>query len=272
MKRPLLLLTLTAASLLSPFLSSGQLLLLLSDDFESYAPYQVCSGYTTDIQVYPTHGTNSSKGLRAFMNSFDSKDSLATGWLKPLNLPDNRLEFDFRIMEASALYPFIPATLNAGDQFSVSYTTDGQNYLIAGSWNASNFTPVTAFTHANLTIPSCDSARFLFRISRVNNPVDYFVDIDNLLIGNFSAGISPYPLSDLFWAGPNPFNNVLMIRTTRTDGFAYSFFDIEGRLLRSGRTDAAEEVLNTFEMPKGCYLLRVKSGEQEKVFNLVKSR
>lgn len=272
MKKAFLPLLISALTLLSPLFASGQLLLLLSDDFESYAPYQVCNAYSTDIQVYPTHGTNSSQGLRAFMNSFDSKDSLLTGWIKPLNLPDNRFEFDFRIMEASALYPFIPATLNAGDRFSVLYTTDNQNYVTAGTWSATNFTPVAIFTHANLIIPSCDSARFMFLVTRTNNPVDYFVDIDNLLIGNFSAGISPYPLSDFFAAVPNPFTDVLMIRTTQPEEFSYSLFDLEGRLLRNGNTVAAEMRLNTGDLPEGNYLLRVRSGEKEKVFSLVKSR
>ena len=113
-------------------------------------------------------------------------------------------------MCSSDLYPFIPAALIAGDRFSVLYTTDDQNYVTAGSWDAANFTPVTTFTHVNLTIPSCDSARFLLRVTRTNNPDDYFVDIDNLLIGNFSAGISTLPLSDVFVAGPNPFKDVLV--------------------------------------------------------------
>ncbi|MFM2135150.1 MAG: hypothetical protein RL021_550 [Bacteroidota bacterium] len=271
MKRAILLLT-SAITLFTPFFASGQLLLLLSDDFESYAPYQVCNAYTTDIQVYPTHGTNSSQGLRAFMNSFDSKDSLLTGWIKPLNLPDNRIEFDFRIMEASALYPFIPATLTAGDRFSVLYTTDNQNYVTAGHWNAANFTPVTNFTHANLTIPSCDSARFMLLVTRTNNPNDYFVDIDNLLIGNFSAGISPLPPPDVIAASPNPFKDVLVIRTTQAEGFAYSLFDLEGRLLRSGNTAASEGELYAADLPEGNYLLKVRSGDKEKVFSLVKSR
>jgi hypothetical protein len=253
-----------------PLLTFAQLVLLLSDDFESYAPYQVCNNYTTDIQVYPTHGTVSSQGLRAFMNSFDSKDSLITGWIAPLNTPAV-IEFDFRIMEASALYPFIPATLNAGDQFSLSYSTDGQQYNNLATWDASNFTTVTTFTQVSLPVPLCDSARFKFLVKRINNPTDYFVDIDNLLIYSGTNSISENDESNLLSAGPNPFNNELLIRANNHTS-EYELLDLGGRIIHSGTISTKNELLNTSDLPQGNYFLRIKENDESSIIRLVKTK
>ena len=257
--------------LVIPSSTHAQLVSLLSDDFESYAPYQVCNGYTTDIQVYPTHGTTSSQGLRAFMNSFDSKDSLVTAWINPLNQAGTTLEFDFRIMEASALYPFIPATLQPGDQFSISYSTDGQVYTDLAAWNNANFTTVTTFTRVSLSVPSCDSARFKFRVTKVNNPTDYFVDIDNLLIFYGTSGVSENNPKPTFAALPNPFQYQLTIKNYRGENCDYELMDLQGRKLIGGKSNEQEIVISTTELPAGSYLLHLKTDDVSNVYTIIKN-
>lgn len=249
----------------------GQIVTLLTDDFESYAPYQVCNGYATDIQVYPTHGTNSSQGLRAFMNSFDSKDSLVTGWISPLNQAGTTLEFDFRIMEASALYPFIPATLQPGDQFSISYSTDGQVYTDLSSWNNNNFTTVTAFTRVSISVPSCDSARFKFRVTKVNNPTDFFVDIDNLLLFYGTSGIGENNSRLNFTAAPNPFRDQLKVRNNQGAECDYALMDLQGRRIISGKSDNQDLTVPTADLPAGSYLLLLKTNEESVVYRVLKN-
>jgi hypothetical protein len=248
--------------------SSGQAVLV--DDFESYPGYQVCPAYTTDIQVYPTHGTNSTKGLRAFMNTFDSHDSLVTGWLQPL--PSATIFFDFRIMEASALYPFIPATLNAGDLFSLSFTTDGQQWTILRTWSAANFTPITAFTRETVQLPACDSARIKFTVSRTNNPVDYFVDIDNLDVSNNPTGIEESPKNELARVYPSTFTDQFMIHTESNRSCDFVLTDLQGNMVCEGVTTGNLTSVRTGVLSQGIYLLRLSDALHSDVFRLIKQR
>ncbi|MFM8431607.1 MAG: T9SS type A sorting domain-containing protein [Bacteroidota bacterium] len=252
----------------SLFEANAQIIPVITDDFETYPGYQVCPGYTTDIQVYPVHGTNSSKGLRAFMNSFDSKDSLLTSWLKPL--PFAIFGFDFRIMEASALYPFIPATINAGDHFTILFTTDGQQWITLEDINSTNFTPATAFTHLDIPVPACDSARFKFLVTRTNNPIDYFVDIDNFDLSNYLVGINQPDGLETARAYPTVFDDQFTLESSESTPYPYELSDLHGKQVKNGFSTGKFTHIETTELSTGNYQLRIFGKKSIRTFKLMK--
>lgn len=265
--------TLLLFTMLSFARTQAQITSLLFDDFESYASYQVCNGYTTDIQVYPIHGTNASKGLRAFMNSFDSKDSLVTGWVGPFDTAATAyFQFEFRVMEASALYPNMPGYWNSGDQFTLSYTTDNIHFTNLRTWNASNFNPTTLFTTVNLTLPTVDSARFKFLVTRTNNTTDYFVDIDNLNIGFAYVGLSAPPSNQTVGPFPSPFSDYLRVTDPSGKGFRYDVMDLLGNVKLSGKCDTGTVTIDTEELPAGSYLIRMNGPQIVKTYRVQKYR
>ena len=250
--------------------SMAQVVPVLTDDFESYTPYQVCPAYNTDIQVYPTHGTNGSQGLRSFMNTFDSKDSLLINWISPL--PSAYIDFDFRIMEASALYPNIAATLDAGDQFSLRYTPNNQGWIVLQNWKASNFTPTTSFTHVHLPITACDSAKFKFVITRTSNPTDYFVDIDNLDISNYQVGVASTIENTDLKISPSPFSDMLRIQAPVTKNYDFELIDLHGQVIEKGNITGGEVSILTATLPAGNYMVRVTGADRIKTFRVIKAK
>ncbi len=254
--------------LLTASLSQSQPVLV--DDFESYPPYQLCPNYSTDIQVYPTHGTNSSQGLRAFMNSFDSKDTLLINWIKPLQ--SAYVDFDFRMMEASALYPNIAATLDTGDQFSLRYTTDNQSWVVMQNWKVNNFVPTTAFTHVHLPMPPCDSAKFKFVVTRSTNPTDYFVDIDNLDISNSTTALPATPVTSDIRISPSPFNDYLRIQAPAARAYSYELIDLRGTVVESGDIQDGETLIRTQHLADGNYMVRINGTDRVKTFRVAKAR
>lgn len=250
--------------------SNAQVVPVITDDFESYSPFQVCPNYLTDIQVYPIHGTNNSQGLRSFMNSFDSKDSLVIDWVKPL--PSAYIAFDFRMMEASALYPNIPATLDNGDQFSLRYTSDNQTWITLQNWKANNFTPITAFTHIQLSVPPCDSAKFKFVITRTGNPNDYFVDIDNLDISNNYVGLGAAAPANELSVSPSPFNDFIRIQAPLARAYQFELIDMHGKLVASGELSGDETLVRTSDLPIGSYMVYITGADRVKTFRVIKAQ
>ena len=183
------------------------------DDFESYSAFQVPSAYPGNIQVRLVHGTNSSKGLGSFMNTFTTKDSATSPSIGPLTTSSG-LSFDWRIVGTIGSV-FVPANLAAGDLFTTSITTDGINYLEILRIDNSNYIPSSDFNHFTFDLApmATSNINVKFTISRLGNPEDFYVDIDNLSISDTSlnTSIGQSKFSD-FKIYPNPASSRLLFQ------------------------------------------------------------
>lgn len=152
------------------------------EDFESYNAFSVPPGFSGDINVYLVHGTNRSQALASNMNTFNTKDSIITPLYGPVD-GGAVLIYDWRFA-SGILYPTQTISLVPGDAFETYISDDGVNYQLIASVDQSNYVPDTTFSTNSAVLNSFagSNIRLKFVIRRGNNPEDFWVDIDNILI------------------------------------------------------------------------------------------
>ncbi|MBP6533308.1 MAG: hypothetical protein KA285_08480, partial [Bacteroidia bacterium] len=145
------------------------------DDYESYTPFNVPTGYTGDITVYLTHGTLGSNGLAGYLTSFSNKDSLIFPAIGPLPSA-SVLEFDWRLMDPF-LYPSTAATLAPGDSFNILLSTDSITWTSIFTINSSNFPGATTFENTLISLDTYAGQNILLKIkgTRANGSAEFFI-------------------------------------------------------------------------------------------------
>lgn len=236
-----------------------------NDDFENATAFQTPAGYSGDITVYLVHGTGSSKGPTAFMNSFNAKDSLETPLIGTLN-SNSGLSFDWRIV-SSTLYPSTTTSLVAGEEFSVLASANGGNYVSVFTVNSSNYTPTLDFAHVNIPLGSFAGSnitlKFLAKRSG-SNPDEYFVDFDNLSVSDTSgtSGISTFNSPKGIELYPNPARDRVVVSWPGNTGAQISMYNILGKsVLEKNYETGYSAELDIANLPQGVYYLKIQSGE-----------
>lgn len=159
------------------------------EDFESYPAFSVPTGFSGDINLYLIHGTNRSKALASNMSSFNTKDSIITPLYGPIDGGSNLL-YEWRMAtNLASVYPFEPITLVPGDAFETYISRDGVNFDLFAQVDYTNYIPDTVFLTNSVILSGYagENIRLKFVVRRGNNPSDYWVDIDNLLIFDQTA-------------------------------------------------------------------------------------
>lgn len=159
------------------------------EDFESYSAFSVPPGFSGDINIYLIHGVNRSQCLASNMNSFNSKDSIISPLYGPID-GGSALLYEWRMaVNIASVYPAGTINLVNGDVFETYISRDGVNYDLIAQVDNSNYIPDTTFQTNSLLLSNYggDNIRLKFVVKRGNNPNEFWVDIDNILIFDVTA-------------------------------------------------------------------------------------
>ena len=226
------------------------------EDFESYTAFQVPTDFTGDISVYLTHGTFRSKGLASNMNQFNTNDSIITPPYGPID-GGTVLLFDWRIVLGN-LYPNLTVNLVQGDEFEVLGSSDGVNYQSLTLVDVTNFVPDTNFTSASLSLNifAGDIITLKFRVQRGNNPDDYWVDVDNILMFDVTS-VAALTSKDISFF-PTIVSDRLNFQLSKPINGAVEIYSMTGKLVKTERIeDASNGSFDLSGLAAGSYIVKL---------------
>lgn len=207
---------LLTAILMGGLLSAQAQAPLLYEDFDATTVGSLPSGWTSSggFKVYGSpHGWSAPNACSVQMSSTNTQDTLTMPSIGPLTA-NTKLSITYRFVN-TALYPSTGTQLQAGDQVTI-------DAYIAGNWNNSvatidmntNPTPLTTwttYTYTNSLFALVAGQNVQLRLDAARANGDWFLDIDNIIIGDAVSGISvnalnppaiavsPNPCSGNFW-------------------------------------------------------------------------
>lgn len=236
-----------------------------SEDFEAMSSFTAPSGWINSIagfQVYPVHGTSSSKGLVKQLTSFNLVDSTTSPLIGLVGI-NAELKFDYRVCQTS-LYPASPITFGAGDKIEIKIvsgtnvttvlTIDQSNHLTSG-----NFATKTA----NLSAFAGQNINLRIKVTKANSTFDCFFDFDNISI-NASTGISENSneLKPVLFPNTITSNQPMNLNGIENGNYTISILNSNGSLIKSFNQDinSISTIINFDQQLKaGIYLLKLES-------------
>lgn len=239
------------------------------DDYESYTAFNVPPSYSGNVTVYLTHGTNSSKGLAAFLTSFSFSDSLIFPVIGPVS-GASVLEFDWRIVDPF-LYPSTQANFINGDKFEILGSTDGINYQAIFSITAANFINVLTFDHAVLGLSSFAGNNLYLKVrgTRVTGSGEFFIDIDNVRVD--IPGVVPSTDLSSLQIFPSPSNGLFNFTNSIPMNSVLEVYDMNGKKIKSktisNETSGSIDLTN---FSSGKYQLRIQTNAGVKISDVIK--
>jgi hypothetical protein len=239
------------------------------DDFESYTPFNVPTGYTGDITVYLTHGVSGSNGLAGYLTSFTNSDSIYFPWFGPL-VPQSYLAFDWRMMDPF-LYPSTSATLAPGDSFNIYISTDSVTWSQIFTINASNFSGSTSFVNETIPLDTLTGQNILIKVQgkRASGSAEFFIDIDNIVVDMFEK-IDEANALNSFSFFPSPADQFVNFSNSIPLTGTIEIVDISGRIALIKRiSNENSGMLDISSLSSGNYLLKVKATQGTKILPLI---
>ncbi len=120
---------------------------------------------------------------------------------------------------------------------------------------------VTGIYHGSLAVCSTEDGYWVAYFTVTDpDPVVFFVDRDDVTsIEEHSEGVDPISVT----AFPNPFREALSVQLNGNgaeESFHAMLFDHSGRVAREETSTGSTILFNTGNLPVGCYLLQVTSG------------
>jgi hypothetical protein len=235
------------------------------EDFEAMSPYTAPAGWITSIagfQVYPIHGTSSSKGLEKQLTNFNLNDS-TTSPLIGLVGTNAELKFDYRVCETS-LYPNFPITFTAGDKIEVKIVS-GTSVTTVLTIDQSNH--ITSVNFATKTVSLATFAgqniNLRLKVTKASSTFDCFMDFDNISI-NSLTGISEnsYELKPVLFPSTITGNQSINLKGVENGDYTISVLNSNGSLVSN--FNQAINTLNTNinfdkQLKAGFYLLKIES-------------
>ena len=228
------------------------------EDFESYTAFQTPTGFTGDVTVYLAHGTNSSKALAFYMNTFNLHDSITTPLYGPLD-GGSTLLYDWRLA-STTLYPTQSVSMVVGDAFEVYISTDGVNYQMITSVDNTNYFPDVSFQTASLGIGTVfpgQNINLKFVTRRGANPDEYFVDVDNLFLFDATAVASLKQNDIVFY--PTIVTDHLNFNLSKPVKAMARIYDLAGRRVASEPIESQNTgSLDLTSLAPGNYILKLE--------------
>ncbi len=238
------------------------------DDYESYTAFNVPPSYSGNVTVYLTHGTNSSKGLAAFLTSFSFSDSLIFPVIGPVS-GASVLEFDWRIVDPF-LYPSTQANFINGDKFEILGSTDGINYQVIFSITAANFINVLTFDHAVVGLSSFAGNNLYLKVrgTRVTGSGEFFIDIDNVRV-DIPGAVSSIDLASLQFF-PSPSNGLFHYSNSTPINGILEAYDMNGKMIkRKTISNESSGSIDLTNFSTGEYQLRLQTKSGVKISEVV---
>lgn len=236
-----------------------------SEDFEAMSSFSAPSGWTTSVagfQVYPTHGTSSSKGLIKQLTSFNLTYSTTSPLIGAVSA-NAQLKFDYRVCQTS-LYPASPITFVAGDKIEVKIvnggnvttvlTIDQSNHITSGNF-ATKTVNLSAFAGQNISLR--------IKVTKASSTFDCFMDFDNISI-NSATGIAENieTLAPVLFPSTITGNQSLSIKGIEYGNYSISVLNVNGSLVTNNKQSINSVVTNielNQELKAGLYLLKLES-------------
>ncbi|MEO0311521.1 MAG: Secretion system C-terminal sorting domain [Bacteroidota bacterium] len=246
-----------------------------SDDYESAPAFNVPPNYTGDITVYLTHGVNAGKSLAAYMNSFNSKDSILSPIIGPITTQSS-LSFSFRTgMVVAGQYPVGAPNFTNDDALQIWIAENNGAFQLIQTYDNSNYVPTANFTNATIPLngnTAGSNIQIKFVVKRGISSDEYFLDIDNLVVSDPTA-THAHDLSSVS-IYPNPFTDFIILQNTNINNpiTQISIVDIIGKVVVSKQVDLSTNKLyiDTRSLKKGIYYLSYTVGTSTKKYKIVK--
>lgn len=242
-----------------------------SEDFDATTVGMLPSGWTSTggFMVYGSpHGWSAPNACSVQMNAGNTQDTLVTPTIGPITA-NTKLSLAYRFVDA-ALYPNTGTQLQSGDQITI-------DVYLAGSWNnavatidmTTHPTPLTTFTTYTYNCTLCafvagQNAQMRLDAARANG--DWFLDIDNVIVGDNITGISyvagkapslvvaPNPSHDNFW--------IWMRDYSGSEPVTVKLYNHVGQLVKTVTPEVQyvnQVNVSTENLARGVYMVEVSS-------------
>jgi len=226
---------------------------------------------TSGFKTYAGHGTYGSNACSSEMDNTHTKDTLVTPTISGVS-GSTLISIQYRFVNA-ALYGSQGTTLGTGDEVVI-------DAYVGGSWqpgiatlnNTTNPTPLTSFTTFTYACAACafiSSVQLRMDVARATANADWFIDIDNVIVGNSITGIEYNALNPpalLVYPNPSNGNFIVWLKDYQaTNSVEVNVYNFLGQKVKTVTEQGAVNnkiSVNSLGLEKGMYLVEVKSGTE----------
>ncbi|MHB8259171.1 MAG: T9SS type A sorting domain-containing protein [Bacteroidia bacterium] len=253
---------------------------LLSENFDaivtsgSPATGPLPTGWTTtsNFKVYAGHCSSTPNGCSTEMNNSHTKDTLYTPTITGVTAT-TKISLQYRFVNA-ALYPSTGATLGTGDQVTIDAyipaTSSWNNSLITVPSPTAATTTWTTYTYACTMCGMIGgSVQLRLDVARATANADWFIDIDNVIVGDNIAGINEFQTkNEELKIYPNPSNGnftVWLKNYQANNPVEVTVFNLLGQKVKAVTAQGAvnnQVDVSSLGLEKGMYMVEVKSGAE----------
>ena len=278
MKKLLLL----SAILLSGLLSAQTPNMPFSENFDNTTAGTIPSGWAGNkfTVMANSHGVGGTQAISTEMNASNTADTLTTPLIGPLTAT-SVVSLQYRIVEnVAGIYPQQTATLVSGDQIIVQANVPafplGWNTVTTISTTSNpalaSSLSFTTYSYSTSAVPQLNGQYVQLRLI-VNrgsaSTSDYFLDIDNFIVGNAPTGIKTNaanaPTIAIF---PNPNNGNFTVSlknyqsSNQVEVNIYNLIGQKVKTISSGNAVNKQINISALGLDKGMYMIEVKSGSE----------
>ncbi|HEX7415069.1 MAG TPA: T9SS type A sorting domain-containing protein [Bacteroidia bacterium] len=221
----------------------------------------------TGFKTYANHGTYNSNACSSEMSSTHTIDTLYTPVITGVSAT-TLISLQYRFVNAN-LYPSQGATLGTGDLVTIDAFALGtwHNALITLP-NPAALTTFTTYTYA-CSLCSFAGGSVQLRLDIARSTGDWFIDIDNIIVGDNIAGIEYNALNPpALLVFPNPSNGnftVWLKNYQANNPVEVTVYNFLGQKVKTVKSEGAvnnQVDVSSLGLEKGMYLVEVKSGTE----------
>jgi len=226
---------------------------------------------TSGFKVYANHGSSVPNACSSEMSATHIHDTLITPPIGPISAT-SKISLQYRFVNA-ALYPSQGTTLATGDKVSIDANVFGswQNGLatIDNTTNPAPLTTWTTYTYTNSLFSAIAGQNIQLRLDVSRASGDWFLDIDNIIVGDNITGIEYNALNPpalLVFPNPSVGNFTVWLKNyqpnNQVEVSVYNFLGQKVKTVTAEGNTNNQISVNTLGLEKGMYLVEVKSGSE----------
>ncbi len=226
---------------------------------------------TSGFKVYANHGTYNTNACSSEMNAGHSQDTLTMPSFTGVTAT-TKISIQYRFVNA-ALYPSTGTTLGTGDKVVIDAFVGASPFLaVATLDNTTNPAPLTTwttYTYTNALFAFAGSSPVYLRLDVARANGDWFLDIDNIIVGDDITGVSYNALNPpSLLVFPNPSHgdfSVWLKNYQANNEVEVTIYNFIGQKVKTVTANGAvnnKVNVSTLGLEKGMYIVEVKSGSE----------